>query len=222
MFCFFDTALRSFAHAFFYQVEAAAVTAGIAGSSFPVDTPLEVMADLPFQFFIIDSKDDSNNTAIVLFEGRVFDPTPQNTTAAFTAKHTDADFWLANFGFNATRVFNDTPVAAPVIAPAAPIAAPVAAPNTTPVTAPVAAPTTTSQAPVMASPGAAPVMAPGGPVAAPTTTPVTAPVAAPTTKTRAPVMASPVAAPVSAVSASTIANMTLSSALLLAVLTWIL
>jgi hypothetical protein len=129
------------------------------------------MADLPFQFFIIDNKDDSKNTALVLFEGRVFDPTPQNTTAAFPAKHTDADFWLANFGFNATRVFNDTPVAAPV---------------TTPVTAPVAAPTPTTQ------------VTPSAP----------SPVAA------------PASAVIPAVSASTIANMALSSALLLAVLTW--
>jgi Serpin (serine protease inhibitor) len=179
-----------------YQVEAAAVTAGISATSLPVDTPVEVMADLPFQFFIIDSKDDSKNTALVLFEGRVFDPTPQNTTAPFTAKHTDADFWSTNFGFNATRVFDDTPVAAPVAAP---------------VTAPVAAPTPTTQVTPSAP---SPVV----------TAPVTAPVAAPTPTTQVtPSAPSPVAASASAVnpavSASTIANMALSSALLLAVLT---
>jgi Serpin (serine protease inhibitor) len=131
-----------------FQVEAAAVTVGISTTSLPVDTPVEVMADLPFQFFIFDSA-----TETVLFEGRVVDPKPQNTTVELTAKHTDADFWMTSFGVSAVRVFVDSPVppptVAPVMAPNLTPGTPIPPPVTAPTPAVVTAPTQNAPSPVI-------------------------------------------------------------------------
>jgi Serpin (serine protease inhibitor) len=124
-------------------------TAGYVARSVPRDTPVEVMADLPFQFFIFDGA-----TETVLFEGRVVDPKPKSTRAELTGKHTDTDFWLANFQVDAIRVFVDSSVTAtmgdsPVNAPTSVPAIPVSLGTTT---APVLPVTATPLPPVIVIP----------------------------------------------------------------------
>jgi len=80
-------------------VEAAAVTGIAVGVSLPVDVPVEVLFDHPFQFFIWEEQ-----TQLVLFEGRLGEPELLDTTVEFTARHTDDDFWSSNFYVEPTQV----------------------------------------------------------------------------------------------------------------------
>ena len=73
---------------------AAATLVLMAGAAPPQDQPILFMADRPFFFYIYDSESD-----IMLFEGFIQQPTipVDAVTPTFSAKHTDADFWSANF-----------------------------------------------------------------------------------------------------------------------------
>ena len=102
-------------------VEAAAVTAiGVGESAPPPDAPKLFLADHAFQFFIYDELTDT-----VLFEGRVGDPTPpESSTAPLQSQHADSDFWSKNFGVEPLETeflqpTNDTdaPSLAPSIVP---------------------------------------------------------------------------------------------------------
>ena len=78
--------------------EAAAVTTGQVGITSmpfdPPDAPIMFMSDHPFQFFIYD-----RNSKLILFEGLVSAPgIPKDSSHAdMTSKHTEDNFWLANF-----------------------------------------------------------------------------------------------------------------------------
>ena len=85
-------------------VEAAAVTGIAVAVSLPIDTPVEVILDNPFQFFIVDDV-----TGLVLFEGRLGNPELVDANTAFTARHADTDFWTSNFGVEATVRVAATP-----------------------------------------------------------------------------------------------------------------
>jgi len=77
---------------------AAAATAVMLDRSGPVvsfETPVVVIADHPFQIFIYDSVGD-----VALFEGVVYNPTVPSGSVISNSKgkkHSDADFWTANF-----------------------------------------------------------------------------------------------------------------------------
>jgi serine protease inhibitor len=78
-------------------VEAAAATAiMIATSSQYEPDPILFLADHPFQYIIFDEVTDS-----VLFEGVSGNPEPpEEATAPLGGKHSDSNFWTANFGVN--------------------------------------------------------------------------------------------------------------------------
>ena len=79
-------------------VEAAATTAvtmmGGSGRP-PTDPPILMKLDHPFQFFIYNEKEK-----LTLFEGRLGLPEKESSTPLLDAKHSDSDFWQANFGVN--------------------------------------------------------------------------------------------------------------------------
>jgi serpin B len=76
-------------------VEAAAVTALVGRSigSRYTEEPTLFLADHPFQFFIFEE-----TTKLVLFEGRLGNPPPQNAASVeLNARHNESDFWSSNF-----------------------------------------------------------------------------------------------------------------------------
>ena len=81
-------------------VEAAAVTGIAVGTSFPTDTPVEVLLDHPFQFFIVEDL-----TGVVVFEGKLGSPELVDSNAPLLAQHSDSDFWTSNnFGLSADPI----------------------------------------------------------------------------------------------------------------------
>jgi len=90
-------------------IEAAAVTAVAVGRGRPAEDedespPVLFMADHPTQFFVVESNNNNNadgsNEPLILFEGRVGSPAVAQDAPAvvFEALHSDADFWITNFG----------------------------------------------------------------------------------------------------------------------------
>jgi serpin B len=84
-------------------VEAAAATAIFIVGSSPYETdPILFLADHPFQYVIFDEV-----THTVLFEGISGNPEPPaEATTTLTGKHSDNNFWTANFGVN-PKSWND-------------------------------------------------------------------------------------------------------------------
>ena len=80
-------------------VEAAAVTLIAVSESAQIytDEPVLMMADHPFQFFIVDHSEE-----LVIFEGRLGAPEiPEGTVSTLLeSKHSDGAFWSKNFNVN--------------------------------------------------------------------------------------------------------------------------
>ena len=79
-------------------VEAAAATAILMGRSapgLPLEDPLSIMCDHPFQFFVYDKTED-----LVLFEGRLGAPAipgTKPTVPILDLMHSEGDFWSKTF-----------------------------------------------------------------------------------------------------------------------------
>jgi len=80
-------------------VEAAAVTAVMVGlTAAPVDDPILMVLDHPFQFFIYNRDEE-----LMLFEGRLGLPEVPETepeVPLLDGVHSDSDFWFNTFGVN--------------------------------------------------------------------------------------------------------------------------
>ena len=86
-------------------IEAAAATAITLGKGAPpVTTPILMVVDHPFQFFVYDAVEE-----MVIFEGRVGNPGIVEGAAEpqLQASHSDDDFWMTYFGDQPARDIED-------------------------------------------------------------------------------------------------------------------